>query len=102
MGEHEKTEIGTKLTLDDHAHEALEKVKEGFESLGEKVHEVGRDMMGMAKQAAAVAIGFQLSGSIESVKELGEEIFESATHLAEQKKELAGAISMVEKGEQSF
>lgn len=98
----ETTEVATKLTLDDHAHEALHKIKEGFEQLHEKVTEVGHEMMGMAKQAAAVAIGFQLGGAIESVKELGEEIFDSATHLEEQKKSLAGAISMVEKGEMSF
>ena len=102
MSEHEQTEIGTKLVLEDHAKEALHHLSEGFEHLQERVHEVTHEMMGMAKQAAAVAIGFQLSGGIESVKELGEEIFESAAHLANQKKELAGAISMVEKGETSF
>lgn len=100
MTEHQ--EIGTKLTLDDQAHAALHKLKENFEELKEKVAETGHEMVSMAKQAAAVAIGFQLSGAIETVKEFGEEIFESAGHLAEQKKELAGAISMVEKGEMSF
>jgi len=102
MSEHEQAEVSTKLTLDDQAHEALHKLKENFEGLREKVHEVGHEMMGMAKQAAAVAIGFQLSGAVETVKEFGEEVFHSAAHLAEQKKELAGAISMVEKGESSF
>lgn len=102
MGEHETTEVATKLTLDDQAHEALHKLKEGFENLDEKVRDVGKDMMSMAKQAAAVTIGFQLSGAIDSVKEFGEELFHSAANLENQKKELAGAISMVEKGEDSF
>src|SRR5271167_1618806 len=99
---HEHAEVGTKRTLDDQAHAALHHLKEGFAELGDKVREVGHEMRGMAKQAAAVAIGFQLGGAIESVKEFGEEIFETADHLANQKKELAGAISMVEKGETSF
>lgn len=98
----EKHEIAAKLSLDDEASEALHKVKEGFEGVREKVHEVGHEMVGMAKQAAAVAIGFQLDGAIESVKEFGHELVEGAVHLENQKKELAGLIALNEKGESSF
>lgn len=102
MSEHEHTEVGTKLTLDDHASEALHHIKEGFAEVGEKVHELGHELVGMAKQAAAVAIGFQLNGMIESFHELGHELVESAMHLEEQKKGLAGLISMTSGGEDSM
>lgn len=102
MSEHEKEEIGTKLTLDDHASEALEKVREGFEKVRERVHETAHEMLGMAKQAAVFAIGFQLNGMIDSVKDFGEEIVHSAIALEEQNKELAGVLAMVDKGQRSF
>jgi hypothetical protein len=39
MGEGHTTEVGAKLVLDDHASEAAEKLKEGFEHISERVHE---------------------------------------------------------------
>jgi hypothetical protein len=98
----EHTEVKTKLTLDDAASTALHHIREGFADVGEKVKEVGHELVSMAKQAAAVAIGFQLSGMIDSFKELGHELVEGATHLENQKKELAGVISLAEKGDMSM
>jgi len=98
----EKQEIGTRLTLDDAASEALKKIQEGFHHVGEKAREVGREMLSMAKQAAAVAIGFQLNGLIDGFREFGHELVAGAAHLENQKKELAGMISLADKGEQSL
>jgi methyl-accepting chemotaxis protein len=99
-GEHE--EIGTKLTMDDEASETLKKVSEGFEKVGERVHETAHEMLGMAKQAAAFALGFQLNSIIDSVKDFSEEIVHAAMGLEEENKGLAGVISMTEKGEYAF
>jgi hypothetical protein len=99
---HEEAEVGTKLTLDDEASEALHHVKEGFEKVHEKVLEVGKELAGMAKQAAVFAVGFQLSGMVDSLKELGEEFVHAAANEERTKAELAGMISVVEQGETSF
>jgi hypothetical protein len=105
----EDVTIGAKLKLDDHASEALEHIKEGFESakeklepLQEKIHEVGHEIMDMAKQAVAVAAGFQMSGAIESIKELGHEVFEAGQEVEDTNKELAGLMSITDKGGSSF
>lgn len=98
----EKTEVGAKLVLDDEASEALAKMKEGFSHVGEKVREVGHELVGMAKQAAAVAIGFQLSGMIDSFKELGHEMLEGAMRAEGETKALAGMITLADKGETSL
>jgi hypothetical protein len=99
---HEKHEVGTKLTLDDEASEALHKVAEGFEKVKEHVHEAAHELAEMAKQAVAFTIGFQLEGAIESMKEFGHELVEGAVHLENQKKELTGLLSITEKGEASL
>src|SRR5580698_1647424 len=98
----EKTEVGAKLTLDDEASEALHKVREGFEKVGEKAREVGHELLGMAKQAAAVAVGFQLNGMIDSFKDLGHEMLEGAMRAEGETKALAGMITLADKGETSF
>lgn len=98
----ETHEVQTKLTLDDAASTALEKISEGFEHVGDKAKDVGREFLGMAKQAAAVAVGFQLSGMVDSLKEFGTELVHGAEHLENQKKELQGMIALSEKGEMSM
>ena len=95
-------QIGAKLVLDDEASEALHKVKEGFEHVREKVHETGHEIVSMAKQAATFAIGFQLSGAVETMKEFGHEVVEGAMHLGAQKKELASYLALADKGGLSF
>jgi len=98
----ESTEVHAKLVLDDAASEALKKVKEGFGRVGEKVHEVTSEIAGMAKQALAVAAGFQLSGAIDSLKELGHELINAASGAEQQQKALAGLIAMTDKTGMSF
>jgi hypothetical protein len=98
----EKVEVGAKLVLDDEASEALHKLHEGFDHVKEKVHEVGHELVSMAKQAAAVALGFQLSGMIDSFKELGHEMLEGAMRAEGETKALAGMITLADKGETSF
>jgi hypothetical protein len=100
MAEH--TEVSAKLVLDDAASGAIEHIKSGFEHVGEKVHEVQSELGAMLRQTIAVAAGFQLSGAIESVKELGHEIFGAAAASEEQVKSLAGLIAMTDKTGASF
>lgn len=97
-----KKRIETQLTLDDAASKSLEKIKGGFESLKERVMETGHEMVGMAKQAATFAIGFQLSSAIDSVKEFGVELVHGASQLEEERKELAGLLTLSDKGGASF
>jgi hypothetical protein len=89
-----KTEL--KLEGSEHMHEALEHVKEGFESVDEKVHEVGGEIVGMFKNAAAVALGFQLEGAVESLKELGHEAFEAAEGMEKEEKAIRGVLAMID------
>lgn len=96
------TEVHAKLTLDDAASAALEHIKGKFEQVNEKVKETTHELLNMAKQAAAVAVGFQLSGLIDSFKELGEETFHAAGELQNQTKELAGLIAVTDGGVHSF
>ena len=95
-------EVGTKLTLDDHASEGLHKIKEGFEHIGEKVHEVQHEMVGFLKQAAAVAVGFEMTRGLDSIKEFGEEVIHAATGVQNQRKELAGLLAMSDQTGASF
>jgi hypothetical protein len=95
-------EVHAKLELDDLASEALKKIREGFEGVNDKVKEVGHEMVSMARQAAAVALGFQLSGMVDSFKELAGEAFHGATEMENERKELAGLIMLTDKGGASF
>lgn len=97
-----ETEIGAKLVLDDLASETLHHVKEGFEHVKEKAVETGHELVNMAKQAAAFALGFQLNASIESVKEFGEEILHAARNQENERRELASLIAMTDKSGASF
>jgi ABC-type transporter Mla subunit MlaD len=103
MGEHaESTEFGTKLVIDDEATEALHKVKEGFEGVSEKVHEVVHDLADFAKQAAAVAVGFEFDRGLDSLKELGEEVFDAAQDFGRVDKAIASVLAMNDKAGRSF
>lgn len=93
----QKTEVGARLVLDDHASEAAEKLKEGFEHISERVHEAQHEMAGFAKQALATAVGFQLDRGLDSIKEFGEEIFKAARGDAQQVKELQGLLAITDK-----
>jgi hypothetical protein len=97
-----ETVVGTKLKLTSEGQEALEHFKKGFEHIDEKVKDVTHDLVSMAKQAAAVAVGFQLSGMIDSVKEFGAELVEGAAHLENQNKELMGLISLTNKAPETM
>jgi mannose/fructose-specific phosphotransferase system component IIA len=99
MSEHE---VHTKLVMDDAASEALHKVKEGFEKVGETVADVQGEIRGMIKQAAAVALGFQFDRGIESVKEMGEEMIHAASETEEHVKALAGVLAMSDKTGASY
>jgi ABC-type transporter Mla subunit MlaD len=98
----EETDVHAKLKLDDAASEALHHIKEGFEGVKEKAAETGHEMLAMARQAAAVAVGFQLSSMIDSFKELGEESFHAAGELENQTKELAGLLALTDDTGASF
>lgn len=94
--------IGTKLKLTSEGAEALEHFKHGFESIDEKAKEVTHEFANMARQAVATAVGFQIYGGIESIKEFGHELVAGAAHLEDQQKELRGLISLTDKGEMSM
>jgi hypothetical protein len=98
----ETTELHAKLVLDEGAKEAAEKMGEGFEHLSERVHETQHELMGMAKQALAVAAGFELSHGIESIKEFGHEVIGAAMASEEQIRSLAGLVAMTDKTGMSF
>lgn len=98
----EHAEVQTKLTLDDAASEGLKRVREGFESVKDKVVETGHEMLSMAKQAASFALGFQLNSAIDAMKDFGHEVVDTAAHLQEENRELAGVLAMVDKGHSSF
>jgi hypothetical protein len=89
-----KTEL--RLEGEDKLHEGLEHVREQFEHVDEAVMEAGHEIVDMFKQSAAVALGFQLSGAIESVKELGHEAVEAATGMQEQEKAIRGVLAMID------
>jgi hypothetical protein len=89
-----EVEVKTRLTLDDHASHALERVKHGFEHVNEEAKEVSHELIGMAKQAIATAAGFQLSGVISSFEELGHEAFNAARAVEDQRKGLRGVLAM--------
>jgi hypothetical protein len=96
------TEIHAKLVLDDEAKEAAEKLKEGFEGISERVHETQHELAEMAKQALAVAAGFELDRGIESIKELGHEVMNAAEQSEQTEKSIAGLLAMTDKTGKSF
>ena len=89
MGEHH-AEVKAKLVLDDHATEALHKVKEGFHELKEKVQETQHEIYEFAKQAAATAVGFNFMNGVDFMKEFGHEVMAAAEEGRAQEKTLAG------------
>jgi hypothetical protein len=95
MSEHQ-AEVSAKLTLDDHATEALHKVREGFEHVHEKVQEVQHEMLSFAKQAAATAVGFNFMNGIDSIKEFGHEIINASLEAKAQEKALAGVLLLTD------
>lgn len=90
-------EFGTKLKLDDEASEALEKIKSGFEKVEDQTEKVTHHFKEFARQALAVAAGFQLSLSIDSLKEFGSEIVHAAVGAGDQIKTLTGLLSIADK-----
>jgi hypothetical protein len=98
----ETTEIHAKLVLDPEAKEAAEHLKEGFEGIGEKVHEIQHEMMELVKTTLAVAAGFELDKGIESIKELGHEVLNAATASENAEKTIAGLLAMSDKTGASF
>jgi hypothetical protein len=94
MAEHHKVEA--ELHLDDHASHTLEHVKEGFEHLGEKTHEVQHEMTGFLKNAASMALGIELAGMVETMKSIGEEVFAAAAGMEEQEKAIRGVMLMTD------
>jgi len=95
-------EIRSVLRLDDQSSAVVDKLKSGYEHLGERVHEVEHEMASMLKQTLAVAAGFQLSNGIESVKEFGHELIDAAKNAGMETKQLAGAIAMGDKSGQTY
>jgi hypothetical protein len=89
-------EVKTELKLEDHMSEALHHIGEGFEALDEKVAEAGHEILDVFKNAAGVALGFQLEGAVEGVKELGHEAFEAAAGMEEQEKAIRGVLAMID------
>src|SRR5258706_10362793 len=77
-------------------------MKGGYEHLSEKVHEVEHEMASMLRQTLAVAAGFELGRGIESIKELGHEVFQAAKNLGEETKALTGAIAVGDKTGRSY
>ena len=65
MAEHT---VRARFELDDHSRETLAHIKEGFAHLEEKASEVGGEIAGIFKTSIGTAIGFQLSGAVETFK----------------------------------
>jgi hypothetical protein len=97
-----ETEVKAKLTLQDNATGGLHHVQEGFEHVNQAAVGAAHEILSFVRDAATVAVGFQLGGAIESVKELGHEIFDSASALEEEHKALAGVIGMADNTGKSF
>lgn len=112
----EPVELKARLTLEDdsapkakkaedafeHLHETFEHVEHGAEHLHEKIADVGRDLAGFARDAAAVTVGFELGGLLENFKEIGHEAFEAANAVSDQQNEMSGVLAMSGKADQSF
>jgi hypothetical protein len=58
--------------------------------------------MGFAKQALAVAAGFEIDRGLDSLKEMGEEMISAARGAEDQTKELRGLLAMTDKSGASF
>ena len=92
----EKHTVRAEFELDDHSHHTLEHIKEGFEHVEEKAHEVGGEVAGIFKNAIGTAIGFQLSGMVETFKEMGHEVFEAAAGMEEQEHAIRGVLLAID------
>jgi hypothetical protein len=102
MSEGSTTEIHARLVLDEDAEKAAEHLKEGFEGIGEKVHEVEHELGELLKTTLAVAAGFELDRGIESIKELGHEVMNAATESENAEKSIAGLLATTDKTGKSF
>jgi hypothetical protein len=94
MAEHT---VRARFELDDHSRETLAHIKEGFAHLEEKASEVGGEIAGIFKTSIGTAIGFQLSGAVETFKEMGEEVLHAAADMEEQEKAIRGVLMMTDK-----
>jgi hypothetical protein len=92
----EEHTVKTKLELDDHASHSLEHIKEGFEHVGEKAHEVQHEVMGFVKQALATATGFEIASMVETFHSIGEEVLHAAGDMEEQEKAIRGVLMMID------
>lgn len=102
MGEHEHTEVGARLVLDDEATEALEKIKEGFEGISEAVADKQHELAEFAKQALAVAAGFEVTKGLDSIKEFGEEVLNASRDSEEQVRALRDMLATSDKAGSSL
>lgn len=98
----EKTEVRAELKVDDAASKALEGIRGGFEKVGEKAKDAQREVLGMAKQAVATAVGFQFDRGIESLKELATESFHAALAAKAQQGAIAGSLAMADRQGRTF
>jgi hypothetical protein len=92
----EKT-VRARFELDDHASKTLEHIKEGFEHVAEKAVDTGREVGNVFRTAIGTALGFQLSGMIETIKGIGEEVFEAASGMGAMEKSIRGVLMMTDK-----
>lgn len=94
MAEH--ASVKTKFELDDHASHVLEHIKEGFEHVEEQASETGHEIAGIFKNAVGTAIGFEMAGAVESIKSIGEEVWEAAAGMGAQEKAIRGVLMMID------
>lgn len=73
-----KPEIGAVLTLDDAASAVINKVKSGFNALGNKADEVASHMADIGKQFVGSMLGADFSSATSAVQTFGQKAIESA------------------------
>ncbi len=89
--------VSTKLKLEDESSSVLHHISEGFEGVTEHVKETAHEFLSFARDAAAVAVGVNISSIADTFKELGEEAFGAAAGVENQVRGLAGMLSISDK-----
>jgi len=81
-----------KIEMQDAATKTIRKIGGELGDLGKKAGETGHELSSMMKGIIQTGLGFQLSASIDTLREVAHEAIEHAKEVVNQKKELAGVL----------
>jgi hypothetical protein len=98
----EKATIGAELRLDDFASKTLDKVKGGLGVVSGKLAGIKDEALNMAKTAFGTALGFQVSGLLDTLKGVAHEALGKAVDAASAQKGLTMAMAMSQRMGQSY